>query len=77
VVTCPIDNIKTRIMNQKPGGPQYTGMIDCGRQMIKNEGGLTSFYRGFGPTWARFAPFTTIQLVSWEILRKQCGFEAI
>lgn len=29
VVTSPMDNIKTRVMNQKPGGPQYTGILDC------------------------------------------------
>jgi len=45
--------------------------------MIKNEGGLLSFYKGFGPTWARFAPVTTIQLITWETLRKMCGMEGL
>jgi len=30
------------------------------KQMWTKEGGLAAFYRGFGPQWARFAPFITI-----------------
>jgi hypothetical protein len=59
------------------GGPQYNGIADCASQMIKNEGGLFSFYRGFGPTWARFAPFTSIQLITWEYLRKISGIDGL
>ena len=77
VVTTPMDNIKTRVMNQGPEGPRYDGILDCAQKIIKNEGGPMAFYKGFGPTWARIAPFTTIQLVAWEALRKACGFEGI
>ena len=77
VVTSPLDNIKTRIMNQRGQEKHYEGIIDCAKKMVKNEGGLISFYRGFGPQWARFAPFTTIQLLTWELLRKMSGFNAI
>jgi len=45
--------------------------------MIANEGGPMSFYKGFGPTWARFAPFTTIQLMIWEYMRALAGMEGI
>lgn len=45
--------------------------------MLKEAGGFYNFYRGFGPQWARFAPFTTIQLLSWETLRVLCGMKTI
>ena len=77
IVTSPMDNIKTRIMNQRGEVQQYKGIVDCAGQMYRNEGGLFSFYKGFGPQWARFAPFTTIQLLTWEFLRKMAGFNAI
>jgi len=76
-VTSPMDNIKTRIMNQSSGQKTYTGIIDCGSKMFRNEGGIAAFYRGFGPQWARFAPFTTIQLLIWEFLRKISGMQGL
>jgi hypothetical protein len=57
VVTSPIDNVRTRLMNNPE---KHKGVISCAKHMINHEGGLFSFYKGFGPTWARFAPFTTI-----------------
>lgn len=60
VATTPIDNVKTRIMNQHKGGIQYKGIVDCGKTMFRTEGGFSSFYGGFGPAWARFAPLTII-----------------
>ena len=74
-VTSPMDNIKTRIMSSKEG--TYRGIIDCGAKMVRNEGGMMAFYRGFGPQWMRFAPFTTIQLLTWEKLRNLCGLDGI
>lgn len=35
VITSPFDNIKTRIMSQEAGVKQYSGMMDCARQMYK------------------------------------------
>jgi hypothetical protein len=49
IATSPMDNIKTRIMNQKSGVKTYDGILDCAKKMIKNEGGIMSFYKGFGP----------------------------
>ena len=60
LATTPIDNVKTRIMIQKKGGVKYAGMFDCAKNMYRTEGGFPAFYGGFGPAWARFAPFTVI-----------------
>jgi hypothetical protein len=62
VVTSPIDVVKTKIMTSS--GKLYTGVLDC---IIKNyrEGGISIFYRGFFPQWARFGPFNIIQLLTF------------
>jgi len=59
-VTSPMDNIKTRVMNQRGETKIYNGIVDCALKMYRNENGFMTFYKGFGPQWARFAPFTTI-----------------
>lgn len=77
IVTCPVDNIKTRIMNQQAGGIKYGGIVQCVGIMWRSEGGFVAFYRGIGPTWARFAPFTTIQMICWEQMRRFSGLSGI
>ncbi|GAB0090148.1 mitochondrial uncoupling protein 2 [Sergentomyia squamirostris] len=57
VAASPIDVVKTRFMNSKPG--LYRGAIDCAIQMGRSEG-PTAFYKGFVPSFAR--------LVSWNIV---------
>jgi solute carrier family 25 S-adenosylmethionine transporter 26 len=51
VLTTPLDVIKTRLMTQG-AVKQYTGVLDCARQLIKDEGGKALF-KGVGPrmTW--------------------------
>lgn len=56
VAASPIDVVKTRYMNAKPG--QYTGAIDCAIRMATNEG-AAAFYKGFVPSFAR--------IVTWNI----------
>lgn len=41
IVGCPMDNIKTRIMNQQKfngKGIEYSGMLDCFVKSIKKDG---------------------------------------
>ena len=77
-MTCtvsPFDRIRTALMNQ--GDKQlYTGFVDCATKLAKNDGPL-SFWRGFVPMWARFAPTATIQLVTIEALYGMCGLKSI
>mmetsp|Transcript_17648 Transcript_17648/g.40506 ORF Transcript_17648/g.40506 Transcript_17648/m.40506 type:complete len:284 (+) Transcript_17648:67-918(+) len=75
VTVSPFDRIRTALMNQ---GDQklYSGFIDCATTLAKNDGPL-SFWRGFIPMWARFAPTATIQLVTIEALYGMCGLKSI
>ena len=56
--TAPMDNIKTRVMNAKPG-ESSTILGQC-RILMKERGGMINFFRGFGPMWCRFAPYVLI-----------------
>eukprot|EP00536_Pseudo-nitzschia_multiseries_P012444 jgi/Psemu1/32137/gm1.32137_g len=75
VTVSPFDRIRTALMNQ---GDQklYSGFVDCATQLVKNDGPL-SFWRGFIPMWARFAPTATIQLVTIEALYGAFGLKSI
>lgn len=77
-MTCtvsPFDRVRTALMNQ---GDQklYSGFVDCATKLAAQDG-ITSFWRGFIPMWARFAPTATIQLVTIEALYGLCGFKSI
>ena len=48
----PMELVRIRLQTQK--GNQYKGPIDCIRKIYR-DGGLTSFYRGIGPTIGRVA----------------------
>lgn len=76
-MTCtvsPVDRIRTALMTDKTG--KYKGFVDCTVKLATNDGVL-SFWRGFVPMWARFAPTATIQLVTIEYLYSICGFKSI
>jgi len=77
-MTCtvsPFDRVRTALMNQ--GDKQlYKGFVDCATQLAARDGPL-SFWRGFVPMWARFAPTATIQLVTIEFLYGICGLKSI
>jgi hypothetical protein len=65
---CPVDVVRTRLMNQPPDSKLYSGSLDCIYQIVK-EDGIQGLFKGFIPIWARFAPVTCIQLVAYEKLR--------
>ena len=60
LASSPMDNVKTRMMNQIPGERHYDGIQDCMKQIYRHEGGLKAFMGGFTGQWARFAPYITI-----------------
>lgn len=63
----PIDVIKTRMMNMKPG--QYNGPIDCFLKTINHEG-FFALYKGFVPTFTRQAPFVIVTFVTLEQIKR-------
>jgi len=47
LMSYPIDTIRRRMMMTSGGGAKYKGSIDCGRQILKNEG-FMSMMKGAG-----------------------------
>jgi hypothetical protein len=77
-MTCtvsPFDRIRTALMNQG-NTKTYNGFFDCAMKLAQKDG-FASFWRGFIPIWARFAPTATLQLVTIEYLYGACGLKSI
>lgn len=70
VLTQPLDVMKTRMMNAKPG--QFKGIIDCFVYTAKT--GPTAFFKGFFPAWVRLAPHTVLTFIFLEQLRMNFGY---
>ncbi|CAD5224395.1 unnamed protein product [Bursaphelenchus xylophilus] len=70
VLTQPMDVLKTRMMNAKPG--EFKGPVDCFIFTAKT--GPTAFYKGFVPAFVRLAPHTILMLVFFEQLRLRFGY---
>jgi len=75
-LTYPMHLIKTRLMTQgSPGIPkQYSGVIDCIRQIAKAEG-VGGLYKGFTPAIIKHVPSVCVTMVTYEVLKKQFGIE--
>lgn len=72
----PFDLCRTRVFSQDSKNPKYRGLVHAFTSTVKHEGPL-GLYKGFIPMWGRFGPFTVIQLISWEQLRKLCGISTL
>lgn len=72
----PFDRIRTQLMNQPTDKKLYTGFLDCAGKTIA-EGGVMSLWRGFIPIWFRFAPTSTIQLLTIETLYQAGGYKTL
>jgi solute carrier family 25 oxoglutarate transporter 11 len=63
VVTCPVDVVKTRIMNMRSpgrdGAAQYTSAFNCAVATVHIEG-LRGLYKGFAATFVRQTPHTIL-----------------
>ena len=66
VITMPLDVLKTRLMNAKPG--EYTGIMHCARDILKV--GPSGFFKGFLPAFVRLGPHTILTFVFLEQLKK-------
>lgn len=66
IITMPLDVLKTRMMNAKPG--EYAGILDCAKDVLKN--GPAGFFKGFTPAFVRLGPHTVLTFVFLEQLKK-------
>jgi len=66
----PMDVVKTRLMNAKPG--EFKGVFDC--VVLTAKLGPLGFWKGFVPSWVRLLPNTVIVFLSVEQLRIHFGF---
>lgn len=71
LITYPHEVVRTRL-RQAPtekGKPKYTGLIQCFKLIIKEEG-LASMYGGLTPHLMRTVPNSMIMFGTWEIFTK-------
>jgi dicarboxylate transporter 10 len=66
LITMPIDVLKTRLMNAKPG--EYSGIIHCAKDIAKL--GPGGFFKGFTPAFVRMGPQTVLLFIFLEQLKK-------
>ncbi|KAB0793877.1 hypothetical protein PPYR_13497 [Photinus pyralis] len=69
-LTQPLDVLKTRAMNAKPG--EFKGMLDLILYTAKL--GPLGFFKGYVPAFVRLAPQTILTFVFLEQLRLNFGF---
>ncbi|CAH1956501.1 unnamed protein product [Acanthoscelides obtectus] len=72
-LTQPLDVIKTRAMNAKPG--EYKNVLAIVLHIAKL--GPLGFFKGYVPAFVRLAPQTILTFVFLEQLRMNFGFEPI
>ncbi|XP_039110901.1 calcium-binding mitochondrial carrier protein SCaMC-1-like isoform X1 [Hyaena hyaena] len=66
--TCiyPMEVLKTRLILGKTG--QYSGIIDCGKKLLKQEG-VRTFFKGYIPNFLGILPYAGIDLAVYELLK--------
>ncbi|KAM7360005.1 mitochondrial dicarboxylate carrier-like [Cochliomyia hominivorax] len=68
--TQPLDVMKTRLMNAKPG--QYSGLLHVAKDIANV--GVFGFFKGFIPAFARIGPHTILTFLMMEQLRLHFGY---
>ncbi|XP_046568811.1 LOW QUALITY PROTEIN: mitochondrial dicarboxylate carrier-like [Haliotis rubra] len=68
-LTQPLDVMKTRMMNAKPG--QYKNLLACFLDIGKV--GPLGFFKGFIPAFVRLGPHTVLTFIFFEQLRQNFG----
>jgi len=71
LITMPLDVMKTRMMNAKPG--QYANIMACGKDIARN--GVFGFFKGFVPAFVRLGPHTVLTFIFFEQIRLRFGDE--
>lgn len=68
-LTYPLETVRTRLSIGPGQGVQYKGITDCFKQMLRTEG-VPGLFKGFGPTMLSGAPYTGIQMTTYELLKR-------
>ena len=68
-MTQPLDVLKTRAMNAKPG--EFNGPLHLIRFTAQQ--GPAAFFKGYVPAFARLGPHTILTFVFFEQLRQNFG----
>ncbi|XP_014240036.1 mitochondrial uncoupling protein 2-like [Cimex lectularius] len=63
IVASPVDVVKTRYMNSKPG--TYKNSIKCALQTFSDEG-ISAFFKGFTPSFFRLVSWNIVMWVTYE-----------
>jgi len=56
-------------------GLQYSGVMDCARQVVAGEG-LRGLFKGWLPNFLRIGPHSMVTFMVFEELRKVAGLGA-
>mmetsp|Transcript_5109 Transcript_5109/g.8764 ORF Transcript_5109/g.8764 Transcript_5109/m.8764 type:complete len:313 (+) Transcript_5109:211-1149(+) len=67
----PVERVKCLLQIQAEGGgkPQYSGMVDCARQLLRS-GGTASLFRGWEATLIRDVPGSIAYFGVYEFLKR-------
>lgn len=69
MLTQPLDVLKTRAMNAKPG--EFKGPVDLITFTAKQ--GPMAFFKGFVPAFVRLGPHTILTFIFLEQIRQNFG----
>lgn len=81
IASCPIDVIRTRLMNQRrilrsygatsvaQSTAYFSNSLECLTSIVRNEG-FMALYKGFVPSFLRMGPWNILFFLSYEKLKK-------
>jgi len=77
VITYPLELVRTRLSLAEAlsRGVKYNGIIDCFRRTVRNEG-FPGLYKGIGPTIVSGAPYTGLQMSTYETFKRLFPLDA-
>ncbi|KAF5092432.1 hypothetical protein D0Z00_004589 [Geotrichum galactomycetum] len=74
LISYPHEVVRTRLRQapQENGKPKYTGLVNCFKTVIKEEG-FISMYSGLTPHLLRTVPNSIIMFGTWELIIRLCS----
>lgn len=77
ILTIPFDTMKVRLqLSQKGGATHYNGLLDCGQQMVKQEG-IKSLYKGLTPGLHRQMVFCSLRVALFETITSRIAGDGV